>query len=66
MNPDIKVPTRPFRRMEYVDAIEFCRKHDIRNPANDLPFEFGDDIRKHLALSPPLAPSTTLTLSRGT
>ncbi|KAJ3453004.1 asparagine--tRNA ligase cytoplasmic [Anaeramoeba flamelloides] len=29
MNPDLKVPERPFLRMNYTDAIEYCNKNKI-------------------------------------
>lgn len=45
LNPDAKVPTRPFRRMDYKDAIAYCREHRIyKDEESKTHFEFGDDI----------------------
>lgn len=43
MNPDLKVPQRPFRRMQYTEAIEWLRQHDVRKDDGTL-YEFGEDI----------------------
>ena len=43
LNPDFKVPERPFKRMRYSDAITWLKEHDIPNE-NGQPHEFGDDI----------------------
>ena len=43
LNPDFKVPERPFMRMRYSDAIDWLREHDIPNEEGK-PHEFGDDI----------------------
>jgi asparaginyl-tRNA synthetase len=43
LNPHIQVPKRPFKRMEYTDAIAYLRKHGIRKPDHTF-YEFGDDI----------------------
>ena len=43
INPGFKVPSRPFKRMDYRDALEFCREHDIKKEDGTF-FEFGDDI----------------------
>ena len=43
LNPDFKVPERPFIRMRYSDAITWLKEHDIPNE-NGQPHEFGDDI----------------------
>ena len=43
LNPDFKVPERPFMRMRYSDAIDWLRDHDIPNE-DGKPHEFGDDI----------------------
>ncbi|KKK25817.1 hypothetical protein ARAM_006837, partial [Aspergillus rambellii] len=43
LNPDFKMPSRPFRRMKYSEAIEWLREHEIPNEEGK-PHEFGDDI----------------------
>ncbi len=43
LNPEFKVPERPFMRMRYSDAITWLREHDIPNEEGK-PHEFGDDI----------------------
>ncbi|KAI1123672.1 hypothetical protein F5Y10DRAFT_47468 [Nemania abortiva] len=43
LNPDFKLPERPFMRMKYSDAIEWLREHDIPNEEGQ-PHTFGDDI----------------------
>ncbi|KAL4806447.1 hypothetical protein BDV18DRAFT_127358 [Aspergillus unguis] len=43
LNPDFQVPSRPFLRMKYPDAIEWLREHEIPNEEGK-PHEFGDDI----------------------
>ncbi|MCJ1223387.1 hypothetical protein MMC12_000027 [Toensbergia leucococca] len=43
LNPAFKVPTRPFMRMKYADAITWLREHSINNE-EDEPHTFGDDI----------------------
>eukprot|EP01134_Creolimax_fragrantissima_P001490 CFRG1490T1 len=43
INPDFQRPARPFRRMSYVDAIEYLREHDIMTPEGTN-YEFGMDI----------------------
>ncbi|CAJ1022601.1 Glutaminyl-tRNA synthetase, non-specific RNA binding region part 1/OB-fold nucleic acid binding domain/tRNA synthetases class II (D, K and N), putative [Leishmania lindenbergi] len=37
-------PKRPFRRLRYADAIQFCNENGILNTETGKPFEFGDDI----------------------
>lgn len=37
-------PTRPFRRLRYAEAIQFCNENGILNTETGKPFEFGDDI----------------------
>ncbi|KAL2914431.1 asparagine--tRNA ligase [Polyrhizophydium stewartii] len=52
LNPNFKVPKKPFRRMNYVDAIAWLREHGIKKDVKDendvkigeADFEFGDDI----------------------
>ncbi|KAL1986317.1 hypothetical protein VTN96DRAFT_6549 [Rasamsonia emersonii] len=43
LNPEFKVPTRPFKRMKYAEAIEWLREHNIPNEEGQ-PHQFGDDI----------------------
>lgn len=43
MNADLKVPQRPFRRMQYGEAIEWLRTHDVRKDDGTL-YEYGEDI----------------------
>lgn len=43
LNPDFQVPSRPFMRMKYSDAIDWLREHDIPNEEG-TPHQFGDDI----------------------
>ncbi|KOS18013.1 Asparagine--tRNA ligase [Escovopsis weberi] len=43
MNPDFKMPERPFMRMKYSDAINWLREHEILNEEGN-PHTFGDDI----------------------
>ncbi|KAJ8124959.1 hypothetical protein O1611_g8680 [Lasiodiplodia mahajangana] len=43
LNPDFKLPQRPFMRMKYADAIEWLREHEILNEEGQ-PHTFGDDI----------------------
>ncbi|KAG5468687.1 hypothetical protein CUR178_01522 [Leishmania enriettii] len=38
------MPKRPFRRLRYADAIQFCNENGILNAETGRPFEFGDDI----------------------
>lgn len=43
LNPEFKMPERPFKRMRYSDAIDWLRKNEIPNEEGQ-PHEFGDDI----------------------
>lgn len=43
LNPDLHVPKRPFRRMQYKEAIEWLRSHDVRKDDGTL-YEYGEDI----------------------
>lgn len=43
LNPSFVPPKKPFKRMTYEEAIEYCRSHDIRKEDGGQ-FEFGDDI----------------------
>lgn len=43
LNPDFAMPTQPFKRMKYVDAIDWLNEHNI--PTDEgKPHVFGDDI----------------------
>jgi asparaginyl-tRNA synthetase len=45
INPKASIPKKPFKRLDYADAIEFCRKNNIyKDPESKIHFEFGDDI----------------------
>lgn len=45
INPDFKVPSRPFKRMKYEDCIKYCQANEIYKDADTKThFEFGDDI----------------------
>ena len=43
VNPKFCVPARPFKRMNYTDALVYLKEHDIRKEDGTF-FEFGDDI----------------------
>jgi asparaginyl-tRNA synthetase len=43
LNPEFKLPSRPFKRMKYAEAIEWLREHNIANEEGQ-PHQFGDDI----------------------
>ncbi|XP_020898234.1 asparagine--tRNA ligase, cytoplasmic isoform X2 [Exaiptasia diaphana] len=43
VNPDFKPPKRPFRRMNYADAITYLKEHDIKKEDGTY-YEFGEDI----------------------
>ena len=42
-NPDFKQPKKPFKRMNYTDAIEYLKENNITKE-DGTAFEFGDDI----------------------
>uniref|UniRef100_A0A915IZC5 Asparagine--tRNA ligase, cytoplasmic n=1 Tax=Romanomermis culicivorax TaxID=13658 RepID=A0A915IZC5_ROMCU len=44
VNPNFVAPKKPFRRMPYVDAIEWLRKNNVINEETGKLFEFGEDI----------------------
>eukprot|EP00163_Fabomonas_tropica_P003953 TRINITY_DN13504_c0_g1_i2.p1 TRINITY_DN13504_c0_g1~~TRINITY_DN13504_c0_g1_i2.p1 ORF type:complete len:514 (+),score=147.06 TRINITY_DN13504_c0_g1_i2:287-1828(+) len=45
LNPNLKPLKRPFKRMDYRDALEYCRTHEIyKDEETKTHFEFGDDI----------------------
>ncbi|XP_050520479.1 asparagine--tRNA ligase, cytoplasmic [Daktulosphaira vitifoliae] len=43
LNPNFVVPQKPFKRMNYGEAIEFLRQNNIKKE-DDTFFEFGEDI----------------------
>ncbi|TPX11577.1 uncharacterized protein E0L32_007788 [Thyridium curvatum] len=43
LNPELTMPSRPFLRMRYSDAIDWLVKNDIPNEEGE-PHKFGDDI----------------------
>lgn len=43
LNPGFKVPEMPFKRMAYVDALDWLNEHGIPNEEGEK-FKFGDDI----------------------
>lgn len=43
LNPNFQVPTRPFLRMNYSEAIEYLKKNNITKDDGSF-YEFGEDI----------------------
>lgn len=43
LNPKFQMPSRPFMRMDYKDAIKWLADHKVEKPEGG-PYEFGDDI----------------------
>lgn len=43
INPGFVIPKRPFRRMNYTDAIEYLKQNNITKP-DETCYEFGEDI----------------------
>jgi len=43
LNPDFKPPKRPFKRMDYTDAIKWLKDHDFKKEDGTY-YEFGEDI----------------------
>lgn len=43
LNPGFVAPKRPFKRMDYVDAIQWLKDNDIKKEDGTF-YEFGDDI----------------------
>ncbi|XP_041364094.1 asparagine--tRNA ligase, cytoplasmic-like isoform X2 [Gigantopelta aegis] len=43
LNPSFKAPNKPFKRMNYSDAIVFLKENDIRKDDGTF-YEFGEDI----------------------
>lgn len=44
LNPNFKPPVKPFQRMSYRDAINYCNEHGILNTETGKPFVYGEDI----------------------
>jgi asparaginyl-tRNA synthetase len=44
MNPDFVPLKRPFRRMNYPEALQWLADHNVVKEEDGKPFEFGDDI----------------------
>jgi asparaginyl-tRNA synthetase len=52
LNPDFKAPKKPFKRMDYADAIKWLNEHGIKKDIMDennvkigeADYEFGEDI----------------------
>lgn len=44
LNPNFKCPQKPFKRMSYRQAIDFCNEHGILNTETGKPFVYGEDI----------------------
>jgi asparaginyl-tRNA synthetase len=43
-NPDFKPPRRPFKRMNYADAIVYLKENNITKEEDGSFYEFGEDI----------------------
>ncbi|KAF7244000.1 Asparagine--tRNA ligase, cytoplasmic [Varanus komodoensis] len=43
LNPNFEPPKRPFRRMNYTDALVWLKEHNVKKEDNTY-YEFGDDI----------------------
>uniref|UniRef100_A0A8C5D153 Asparaginyl-tRNA synthetase 1 n=1 Tax=Gadus morhua TaxID=8049 RepID=A0A8C5D153_GADMO len=41
LNPDFKVPKRPFKRMQYTEAIAWLKEHDVKKEDGSY-YEFGE------------------------
>lgn len=47
LNPDFKVPTRPFKRMNYSEAIEYLKENNITKEDGTF-YEFGEVLNERL------------------
>ncbi|CAD5118452.1 DgyrCDS7159 [Dimorphilus gyrociliatus] len=43
LNPKFKIPTKPFKRMDYSEGIKFLKEHNITKDDKTF-YEFGEDI----------------------
>ncbi|KAK3097584.1 hypothetical protein FSP39_011176 [Pinctada imbricata] len=43
LNPNFKPPKKPFKRMNYSDAVKYLKEHDIKKDDGTY-YEFGEDI----------------------
>ncbi|XP_069483140.1 asparagine--tRNA ligase, cytoplasmic-like [Ambystoma mexicanum] len=43
LHPEFKPPKRPFRRMDYTEAIAWLKEHDVKKD-DGTHYEFGEDI----------------------
>lgn len=43
LNPNFKQPKKPFKRMEYADAIKYLKDNNITKESGDF-YQFGEDI----------------------
>jgi len=43
LNPDVKIPKAPFKRMSYAEGIEWLKEHDYKKDDGTY-YEFGEDI----------------------
>ncbi|XP_077291345.1 asparagine--tRNA ligase [Arctopsyche grandis] len=43
LNPDFQVPKKPFKRMDYTDAIKYLKENNITKDDGSF-YEFGEDI----------------------
>ncbi|KAG7477131.1 hypothetical protein MATL_G00090860 [Megalops atlanticus] len=43
INPDFKPPKRPFKRMNYTDALKWLKEHNVKKDDGTF-YEFGEDI----------------------
>ena len=41
VNPNFKAPKKPFKRMDYADAIKYCNEHKIMKD-DGTDFQYGD------------------------
>lgn len=44
LHPSFQPPKRPFKRMDYVDAIAWLNEHNVMKEEDGQPFVIGDDI----------------------